>query len=98
MVPLAVISVAWSAVGYWALPLIGTPAAWDSAATTGQRALAAARAAPLSRDQRRDVDAHAQTLQNSLMMSRRAAFLYRKLAPSFLVGAVIVTSAFLIFL
>ena len=48
LVPSILITVAWNATGSFVLPFVTGTAAWDSVAKTGERALAAARAAPLS--------------------------------------------------
>ena len=80
LIPSILISLAWSATGSFVLPLVGATAAWDTVAATGERAVAAAREAPLTRDQRRAIDVHEQTLRRSVVMSRRAAFVFPELA------------------
>lgn len=84
VVPSALLSLGWVATGSWALPMAGMLAPWDSAAATGQRALAAARKAPLTAAQRHALDVHEETLRRSLVRSRQATWLFeeagRKLA------------------
>src|SRR5512146_2276144 len=48
LVPSILITVAWNATGSFVLPLVTGTAAWDSVATTGERALDAARQTPLT--------------------------------------------------
>src|SRR5881392_3502565 len=74
LIPSILISVAWTATGAWVLPLIGTTAAWNDAAETGQRALAAAQNAPLTSPQRAALATHDSTLRVSLLRSRQASF------------------------
>jgi signal transduction histidine kinase len=80
VVPSILISLAWSATGSFVLPLAGATAAWDSVAITGERAIAAARAAELSDAQRRALQRHDSTLRQSVLQSRRAGFLFREAA------------------
>jgi signal transduction histidine kinase len=80
VIPSILISLAWSATGSFVLPLAGATAAWDSVAITGERAIAAARAADLSDAQRRALQRHDSTLRQSVLQSRRAGFLFREAA------------------
>jgi hypothetical protein len=89
LIPSIVISLAWSATGSIVLPLAGETAAWDSASATGERAVEAARAAPLTTAQRRAVDIHQQTLRQSVLQSRKAEFVFRKLAQRLVVATLI---------
>jgi two-component system nitrogen regulation sensor histidine kinase NtrY len=89
LIPSIVISLAWSATGSIVLPLAGETAAWDSASATGERAVEAARAAPLTTAQRRAVDVHQQTLRQSVLQSRKAEFVFRKLAQRLVVATLI---------
>ena len=61
LVPSILISVAWTSTGSLLLPMVSATAAWDSVASTGERAVAAARHAPLTPTQRHAVDVHEQT-------------------------------------
>lgn len=57
------------------ISLVGGRTAWESVATTGERAIAAARAAPLTSSQRGAIDAHERELRTSLEQARRFSFL-----------------------
>jgi signal transduction histidine kinase len=80
VIPSILISLAWSATGSFVLPLAGATAAWDSVAITGERAIAAARAADLTDAQRGALQRHDSTLRQSVLQSRRAGFLFREAA------------------
>jgi two-component system nitrogen regulation sensor histidine kinase NtrY len=90
LIPSIVISLAWSTTGSIVLPLAGETAAWDSAAATGARAVAAMRGAPLSPVQQRAVDVHEATLRHSVVQSRRAGFVFRKLAQRLAIATLLV--------
>lgn len=95
LVPSIVLSVAWGATSWWALQLVGATAAWDSVAASGSRALAAARTAPLTPEQRRAFADHQRVLSTNLTRARQASFIYRR-APGIAAAAAIV--AFLLLL
>src|SRR5262252_9142717 len=76
LIPSVLISLAWSATGSFMLSFAGATAAWDSVGATGERAIDAARSAPLTADQRRDIDLHEETLRHSIVQSRRADFVF----------------------
>ncbi len=80
LVPSILISLAWSATGSFVLPLGAATAAWDSVALSGERAIAAARSGPLNAAQQQALDAHEQTLHESVVRSRQAGFLFREAA------------------
>ena len=88
LIPSVLISLAWSATGSFVLSFAGATAAWDSVSATGERAIDAARSAPLSAAQRSAVDLHEQTLRHSIVQSRRADFVFRK-AAQILAGAML---------
>lgn len=87
LIPSILISVAWSLTGTWVLPLVGTTAAWDSAAATGSRALAAVSGEPLTPQQKAALAAHDSTLRTSLLRSRQAGYLFRQAGKTFVVVA-----------
>lgn len=89
LIPSIVLSIAWGATSWWALPLVGTTAPWDSVAATGQRALDAARAAPLNAEQRRTLQVHEQTLRESVLHARQAGFVYRRAAVAVALGVIV---------
>jgi signal transduction histidine kinase len=57
------------------LPVLSGSKPWEHAATTGRRAIAAARAARLTPQQSEAVDAHEQVLSNSLEQATRVGYL-----------------------
>ena len=63
------------------LPLMGASAAWDSIALTGDRAIAAARAHPLTPTQDAAVSAHERELSASLTQARRLRYLIEQAMP-----------------
>ncbi len=58
-----------------ALPVLSGRAPWEHAATTGRKAIAAARASKLTADQAVAVDEHEQVLSNSLEQASRVGYL-----------------------
>ncbi len=68
------------------LPLVGASAAWDSVAATGQRALDAARAAPLDSAQQAALARHEVELSASVTQARRVRFLTERASAIVLVG------------
>jgi two-component system nitrogen regulation sensor histidine kinase NtrY len=75
IVPAALLTLFWSGTVSSALPLVSGRAAWESVATSGQRAIAAVRKAPLTASQRELVDEHELELRSSLEQARRYSFL-----------------------
>ena len=78
LVPSILITVAWNATGSFVLPFVTGTAAWDSVANTGERALSAARSAPLSPAQQEALSVHERNLHRSVINSRQADYLLRK--------------------
>src|SRR3954463_14653009 len=93
LVPSVVLSAAWAATSWLTLPLAGATAAWDSAATSGARALAAARARPHSAAAESTFRAHEQTLRVSLARSKQAGYVFKRGAAA---AAVLALLAFAI--
>lgn len=75
IVPAALLTLLWSGTVSTALPLVSGRAAWEGVAASGQRAIAAVRAAPLNPNQRVLVDEHERELRTSLEQARRYNFL-----------------------
>ncbi len=75
IVPAALLTLLWGGTMRSAISLVGGRSAWESVASTGERAIAAARSAPLTRSQRQAVDAHEHELRTSLEQARRFSFL-----------------------
>jgi two-component system nitrogen regulation sensor histidine kinase NtrY len=86
LVPSIVLSVAWAATSWWALPLVGTPATWDSVATSGARTLEIARSQRLTAAESIALVRHEQALNVSLTNSKRAGWIYRRAAVVFAIG------------
>ncbi|HVZ78898.1 MAG TPA: HAMP domain-containing sensor histidine kinase [Gemmatimonadaceae bacterium] len=80
LIPSVALAVGWLGTSWWAFPLVGSTAAWDSVAGTGARAIAAARSAPLTPAQRRALAIHEQVLQRSLMRAKQVGFIFRRAA------------------
>jgi two-component system nitrogen regulation sensor histidine kinase NtrY len=78
LVPSIVLSMGWAATSWWALPLIGSTAAWENAAVTGARALSSARAEGVSPEVERALKDHEQTLNVSLLRSKQVGWVYRR--------------------
>ncbi|MGH7670705.1 MAG: sensor histidine kinase [Gemmatimonadaceae bacterium] len=87
LVPSAVLAAGWFATSRYAFSLVGSPAAWDSVAASGARAIDAMRSVPLTAAQRRAIDAHERRLHDSLVQSKRARFVFQRAV--YLAGAVI---------
>ena len=81
VLPSLVLTLAWGGMIRRVLPLVSGSAAWDSVASTGERAIAAARSAPQSGTARRALDAHEQELGTSLEQARRFRFLASRAVP-----------------
>ncbi|MEP6509353.1 MAG: hypothetical protein ABJC63_14095, partial [Gemmatimonadales bacterium] len=75
IVPAALLTILWGGTMRSAISLVGGRSAWESVASTGQRAIAAVRKAPLSPAARQAVDAHEHELRTSLEQARRFSFL-----------------------
>ncbi len=75
IVPAALLTLLWGGTMRSAISLVGGRSAWESVASTGERAIAAARKAPLTASQKRAVDAHEHELRTSLEQARRFSFL-----------------------
>jgi signal transduction histidine kinase len=75
IVPAALLTLFWSGTVSSALSLVGGRAAWESVASSGQKAIAAVRTNPLTPKQRQLVDAHERELSASLEQARRFSFL-----------------------
>jgi signal transduction histidine kinase len=75
IVPAVVLTLLWSGTVSTALPFVSGRTAWDSAAASGERAIAAARQEQLTPAQRRVIDAHERELRTSVEQARRYNFL-----------------------
>ncbi|HEY6089700.1 MAG TPA: ATP-binding protein [Gemmatimonadaceae bacterium] len=75
IVPALLLTLLWSGTVSTALPFVTGRSAWDSVAASGEKAIAAARQAPLTPSQRRAIDAHERELRTSVEQARRYSFL-----------------------
>ena len=81
IVPTVVLTVLWATAMGKAIPFFSANLAWDRVATTGQRAIAAVRQAPLSPGQRAAMRAHEQELQASLEQALRFRYVGQRTLP-----------------
>ena len=89
IVPALVLTLLWSGTVSTALPFVTERPAWDSVAASGEKAIAAARQAPLTPSQRRAIDAHERELRVSVEQARRYTFLAGRTARVIAVGGVL---------
>jgi hypothetical protein len=78
IVPAALLTLFWSGTISSALSLMGGRAAWENVAASGQKAISAVRAAPLTPSQRELVDQHERELSGSLEQARRFSFITKR--------------------
>jgi signal transduction histidine kinase len=90
LIPSILTSLAWSVSGSVVLPLVGATAAWDSAAASGERAVAALTEAPLTSEQRHALDVHETMLRQSVVLSRQTEFVFRTAAKQLAFGTLFV--------
>jgi len=89
IVPALLLTLLWSGTVSTALPFVTGRPAWDSVAASGEKAIAAARQAPLSAAQRRAIDAHERELRVSVEQARRYTFLAGRTARVIAIGGVL---------
>src|ERR671914_695771 len=94
LVPSVVLALAWGATIQWALPLVGATAALESIAESGEKAIAAARAAPLEPSGALALEAHRRALSESALRARQLNFITRRAPAVALVAAVVVVLFF----
>jgi signal transduction histidine kinase len=81
VVPTVVLTLLWAGAMGKAIPFFSASPAWDRVAATGERAIAAARKAPLTRDQQAAMSAHEQELQASLEQALRFRYVGQRALP-----------------
>lgn len=92
--PAIVLTLAWGGTVSFLMPRMGGTAAWDSAAATGNRALAVARrSTTLTPADSAVLSAHEQELSTSVTNAGKFAFLARKFTPQLLLLAVLLLAA-----
>ena len=89
IVPAILLTLLWSGTVSTALPFVTGRSAWDSVAASGERAIAAARQAPLTPSQRRAIDAHERELRTSVEQARRYSFLAARTVRVIAIGGVL---------
>jgi signal transduction histidine kinase len=87
--PALMLTVAWSVTVTRLLPLVSSDAMWDRVARTGDEAMRAARALPLTPAQHAAVEAHERELTRSLTLAARFRYLADRVLPLLLVGALL---------
>lgn len=97
IIPAFLLTLLWSGTVSTALPFVSGRTAWDSAAASGGRAIAAARQSRLSASQRQAIDAHERELRSSVEQARRYSFLatrtVRVIAVAGIVALLVLTGA-----
>jgi signal transduction histidine kinase len=97
IIPAFVLTLLWSGTVSTALPFVSGRTAWDSAAASGERAIAAARQGRLNPAQRSAIDAHERELRSSVEQARRYNFLatrtVRVIAVAGIVALLLLTGA-----
>lgn len=89
LIPSIVLTLSGGITSYWALKLVGAQAAWDSVAASGNRALDAARSAPLTADERKALTQFENTLGENALQARRASYIYKTAAVRALAAALV---------
>jgi two-component system nitrogen regulation sensor histidine kinase NtrY len=79
LIPSIVLTLSGGTTSWWALQLVGATAAWDSVASSADRALNAARAAPLTVAQRRTLAQFDSSLLANRQQAHKAQFIYGRL-------------------
>jgi signal transduction histidine kinase len=89
LVPSILLGLGWAATTRWVLPMVGAPGRWDEIATSGQRAIDAARRRPGSAEAKAAIAEHERQLNVDLTHSRQTELLVRRSAPVVL-GAIVI--------
>lgn len=79
--PSIVLTLVWGGTFTRVIPLVSGSSAWERAAATGGRAIAAAERAPLGARDRAALRAHEVELQESLTQARRFGFIAKRAVP-----------------
>jgi len=87
--PSLLLTLVWAGTFARSLALVSGSSAWERAAATGGRAIAAAQQAPLSPADRAALRAHEIELQESLTQARRFGFIAHRAVPIIAVVAVL---------
>lgn len=87
VIPSLVVTVAWVVTTSRTLPLIGATSAWDRVGASGERAISALSAAPLTDSQRQAVLDHETELRRSIEMAKRVGFVVPRTVRLIAAGA-----------
>jgi signal transduction histidine kinase len=71
------------------VPFVTGQSAWDSVAASGEKAIAAARQAPLTPAQKRAIDAHERELRTSVEQARRYRFLAERTVRAIAIAGIL---------
>jgi len=88
-VPSIVLTLAWSGVAGWALPLMSGSGAWDQVAVSGERAIRLARTEPGSPAAVAALERHERELAESRLQARRFAFLAERAVPLLILAGLV---------
>jgi signal transduction histidine kinase len=88
LLPSAVLTVAWGAAAWQAVPFVTAGTAWDRVAQTGKAAVEAVEGLPLTSQQREALQTHELELEASVVQGRRLKFLAQRVAPVIVLVAV----------
>ena len=90
VVPTVVLTLLWAVAMSTAIPFFSASPAWDRVAATGEKAIAAAKQAPLTPEQAAAVRAHQLELQASLEQALRFRYVGEKAVPVIVLVSLVV--------
>ena len=90
VVPTVVLTLLWAGAMSTAIPFFSASPAWDRVASTGEKAIAAAKQAPLTPEQAGAVRAHQLELQASLEQALRFRYVGEKAVPVIVLVSLVV--------
>jgi signal transduction histidine kinase len=90
VIPTVAVTLLWTGAASRALSLMSASSAWERVARSGERALAAARTAPLSASQQQALAAHETELRQSVELAKRFDFVANRTIRLIIVGALVV--------
>jgi two-component system nitrogen regulation sensor histidine kinase NtrY len=89
LIPSIVLTVSGAITNWWALQFVGAPAAWDSVAASGRRAIVVARSVPLTAEQRRALAQFDSVMGANTLQALKANYVARRFAGLAAVGAIV---------
>ncbi|MES2523730.1 MAG: HAMP domain-containing sensor histidine kinase [Gemmatimonadota bacterium] len=90
LIPTIAVTLVWAGTASRALSMMSAGSAWERIAASGERAIAAARTAPLSPEGVRALDAHEAELRQSVELATRFNYVASRTMRLILVGALFV--------